>query len=80
MRWPGRGLHRIDEMCDHQITLLTGKSLGLLVSGPESAIAHDALLAHAWVVPPSVSIDPVRFEASKFVDRPPGCDPLRAPI
>lgn len=54
---------------------VTGKSLGLLVSGPESAIAHDALLAHAWVVPPSVSIDRVRVEASKFVYRPPGCDP-----
>ena len=50
-----------------QITLLTGKLLGLLVSGPESAIAHDALLAHAWVAPPRVSIDPVRVEASKVV-------------
>jgi hypothetical protein len=63
-----------------QITLLTGKILGLLVSGPESAIAHDALLAHAWVAPPRVSIDPVRVEASKFVYRPPGCDPPRAPV
>ena len=63
-----------------EITLLTGKSLGLLVSGPESAIAHDALLAHAWVAPPRVSIDPVRVEASKIVYRPPGCNPPRAPV
>ena len=74
------GVTRNSTILRYQITLLTGKSLGLLVSGPVSAIARDGLFAHAWVVPPSVSIDPVRVEASKFVYRPPGCDPPRAPV
>ena len=42
--------------------------VGLAGIGSLSAISHDGLLAHAWVVPPSAPIDPVRVEASKFID------------